>query len=798
MSLEVEAESGAQKRSVAPYPFAEMDAAFRKAGVGIAIIDAQDRIIRANPEFQRITGYPERELERLSIQDLAHPEDRKLEPNERRRWLRKSGEAVEVRVRQMAHGDGANAGERMAIVEDLSDSQRELEGLRAAAEERSEAVFEWDTITDHVRIYGAARIGLRESEIPTTFADWRRRIHAADLESVQQAIGRHFETREPMAVRYRISRDDGSESLMEARGSAFRNSAGDCSLWIGVITNVTANQPTDEIARLAAIVECCDDAIIGCDPDCRIVSWNKGAERLYGYSAAEIIGRPLTLLTSEIPGRSTSEPGNAMVRRTESVHFTKNGTCPVSVTMSPVQREDGSVLGFSLVSRDISEHKRTERRLVHQMLHDTLTGLPNRRFLRENLDHAISAAAGHGQSVGVFFIDIDGFKTINETLGHVTGDELLRSIAARLSSCARKADMLGRVGGDEFVLIVTGLHNRHSARLVATKIIDTLRAPFLISGNEVYLAASIGVSLFPEDTEDADSLMRNADAAMCEAKRGGKNQVNFFTRALSDALRERMEIAGSLRLALEKEEFQLHFQPVFGTGGHRILRFEALLRWRPAGGMEVSPAKFIPISEETGWIVPIGQWVLQEACRRAALWQEGPHRGIGVSVNVSAVQLARPEFVGMLAQVLADSGLPPALLELELTESIFINNPRETARTISRVHSLGVTMALDDFGTGYSSLGYLKNLPMDALKIDKSFLGGVGTDASAAVLVESLISLAHSLGMRVVVEGVETGEQFALLNALGCDELQGFLLGRPSAELSTHALTVAPEFTSVN
>jgi EAL domain-containing protein (putative c-di-GMP-specific phosphodiesterase class I) len=240
-----------------------------------------------------------------------------------------------------------------------------------------------------------------------------------------------------------------------------------------------------------------------------------------------------------------------------------------------------------------------------------------------------------------------------------------------------------------------------------------------------------------------------------------------------------MEVARGLRLALERNEFDLHFQPLFGTAENKIVRFEALLRWHPAPGVNIPPVEFIPISEETGLIVPIGKWVLREACRRAAAWQSGEYCGVGVSVNVSAVQLARPEFVSVVREALDETGLAPTLLELELTESIFVNNPRQTARTIGAIHALGVTMALDDFGTGYSSLSYLKNLPMDALKIDRSFLAGIESSTAAVVLVQSLVSLAHSLGMRVVVEGVETRKQFELVSAAGCDELQGYLLGRP-------------------
>ena len=692
-------------------------------------------------------------------------------------------------------------GSQRAIVtiENITRSRQELESLRhketiyrVAAEHATDAIFEWDTKTDRLTIHGPGRLGLTEEEVPRSFAEWSSRIHPADLDAVYAAISTHYETRESAIVQHRFTRRDGTESVVEVRGSAFWNVSGDCSTWIGVVTDVTARiKSEDALSQLAAIVQSSEDAIIGCDLKDSIVSWNTGAERLYGYSAGEVKGQPLSLLVPEGPDHPGSDhPGAEVastdreiaVRRMESVHLTKTGSCPVSVSISPVLHRDGKTTGFSLISHDISERKQAERKLLHQARHDALTGLPNRRLLRENLEHTISDSARHGRIAGVFFIDIDGFKMINDTLGHPVGDQLLKDVAARLKTCARKSDNLSRAGGDEFVL-TSSLQGRNSARILAAKIVDCFAQPFFAGGNQISVGVSIGVSLFPKDCEDADSLLRNAEVAMYEAKRNGRNQVRFFEPALSDRRRARVELASGLRLALERKEFSLHFQPLFGAAKRNIVRFEALLRWQPSPGVTIPPTDFIPISEETGLIVPIGKWVLREACRRAAAWQTGAYRGVGVSVNVSAVQLAGPDFLSTVMEVLDETGLEAKLLELELTESIFVNNPRQTARTIASIHDLGVTMALDDFGTGYSSLSYLKNLPMDALKIDKSFLSGIESSAAALVLIQSLVSLAHSLGMRVVVEGVETPEQLELVSAAGCDELQGYLLGRPSAEL---------------
>jgi predicted signal transduction protein with EAL and GGDEF domain len=357
---------------------------------------------------------------------------------------------------------------------------------------------------------------------------------------------------------------------------------------------------------------------------------------------------------------------------------------------------------------------------------------------------------------------------------------LLKKVADRLSMCARSIDTLGRAGGDEFRLVAGSLPGESSVRILSARLLECLKEPFEVDGNEVVVRASIGVAVFPNDGADADLLQRNADAAMFHAKHSGRNRVQFFNQALGEAIRERVRIEDGLHHALRRNELSLNFQPVFGAVEKGLRRFEALLRWKPAFMPGIGPAQFIPVAEETGLIVPIGNWVLVESCRMAAAWQNGPHAGVGVAVNVSAVQLARPDFIDTVARVLDETGLRPNLLELELTESMFIREPEETARTITRLNSLGITIAIDDFGTGYSSLSYLKNLPVHALKIDKSFLSEVETNSSAVSMIKSIVALAHCLSMRVVVEGIETQKQCDIASGAGCDDLQGYLLGRPA------------------
>jgi diguanylate cyclase (GGDEF)-like protein/PAS domain S-box-containing protein len=444
-----------------------------------------------------------------------------------------------------------------------------------------------------------------------------------------------------------------------------------------------------------------------------------------------------------------------------------------------VRDSDGNVVRLAGVAEDTTERKLSEIQMLQQALYDELTGLPNRRLFGEKLKSAIDEC-GVEESGAVFFIDLDHFKLVNDTLGHSAGDHLLKDAARRLLGVCGEHGTLARFGGDEFMLVATGFEGLDSVRQFGERLIQCLDEPFKIATGELFIGASIGISIFPENGTDPDLLKGGADIAMHEAKRVGKNQLRFFTPGLADAARERLEMETRLRRALALSEFKLQFQPQFASGRLLPSRFEALVRWYPFDNQPVAPLKFIPMAEQIGLIVPIGTWVLREACRRCAEWQAGNLRGAGVAVNVSPQQFSCPDFVKIVVRTLELTGLPPHLLELELTESVFIQDRKESADTLTKLRTLGVTIALDDFGTGYSSLSYLQNLPLDALKIDSSFLAEAETRQQGAALLRCVVDLAHTLGLRVVGEGVETTAQLDLLHNLGFDEIQGFLLGRPS------------------
>jgi diguanylate cyclase (GGDEF)-like protein/PAS domain S-box-containing protein len=449
----------------------------------------------------------------------------------------------------------------------------------------------------------------------------------------------------------------------------------------------------------------------------------------------------------------------------------------------PVRDSDGVIIRLAGVAEDITDRKLAELRLLHQSLHDDLTDLPNRRFFRDKLARALEQSEA-GRVGAVLFIDLDDFKLVNDTLGHAAGDQILNEVVSRLLPACGEHNTLARFGGDEFTVLVTEIEGRESARLVADRLIRCLAEPFRVAERDVYIGASIGISLFPEDGAETTLLKRAANLAMHEAKQAGKNQLQFFTPSMAEEAEEQLEAETRLRQAIARSEFRLQFQPQFSCSQVGPTRFEALVRWCPPGGKVESPAKFIPIMENNGLIVPIGNWVLREACRQCAGWQHGDLAGVGIAVNVSPTQFGRPDFVSIVKRTLRETALAPKLLELELTETVFVRDMEASVRTLRELRKLGVTMALDDFGTGYSSLSYLQKLPLDVLKIDQSFVAKTEGSAQGVAVLRCVIDLAHAHGLRVIGEGVETPAQLNLLDSLGCDEMQGYLLGEPSWDVA--------------
>lgn len=539
------------------------------------------------------------------------------------------------------------------------------------------------------------------------------------------------------------------------------------------------------------VMEVAPESFVVSDAQGRIVMVNAQTEKLFGYCRDELLGQPVEMLIpvrareSHARQRQTYLAAPAVrdmgVRRDLAARRKDGTEFPVDISLGPLQTDKGRLI-ISAV-RDISERKEFESRILHQATHDALTDLPNRVMFREHVAHAMLHATRSEKLIAVLFLDLDGFKNINDTLGHEAGDELLRAVTGRLVGVLRQDDLIGRQGGDEFTILLQGFRIVQDIVHIVEKLLDAIAEPFVLGSNEMHVTASIGVTVFPFDDNEVESLLRNADTAMYQAKEAGKNCFRFYTAEMNTAMRERMEIENGLRHALEQGQFSLHYQPQTSIESGMVVGVEALLRWHhPELGM-ISPVKFIPVAEESGMIVPIGEWVLRTACRQAKVWEAAGLPRLKVAVNLSARQFRQSNLLEMIGQVLQETGLDPqsGMLELELTESMVMRNVEESVVTLNSMHQMGLQLSIDDFGTGYSSLSYLKRFPINTLKIDQSFVRDITIDPEDAAIAAAIVDLAHSLKLNVIAEGVETREQLDFLRAISCNEAQGYYFSQPLA-----------------
>jgi diguanylate cyclase (GGDEF)-like protein/PAS domain S-box-containing protein len=561
-------------------------------------------------------------------------------------------------------------------------------------------------------------------------------------------------------------------------------------LWIWQRLRFAIRSLFEEEERAQVTLHSIGDAVITTDAKGIVQYLNPVAESLLGDMSVTLRGRSLGAIFQVVDDRGRHTGVDLVALCLEKSQLVKlpepsilsgqaGHECAIRASAAPIHDQQGRIAGVVIALSDVTETRRLIEQMVYQATHDALTHLPNLNLLRDRLKHAIARAQRTGQNLALLFVDLDHFKKINEGLGHTAGDALLRAVAARLLGCGRKEDTIARVGDDEFICMLEGLCQEDRVADFARKLVKILGSPFQIENHECFVTASIGVCLFPKDGEDAETLLKNADTAMHRAKDNGRDNIQFYARDMHVRTLERLTMEQHLRRALERQELELHYQPQMDLRQDRIIGVEALLRWRhPQRGL-VSPLEFVPLAEETGLIETIGEWVLKTACQQAKAWQRQGLPALRMAVNMSPRQFLRPNMADTVARILRETELEPQLLDLEITESLLMKNVEGGIATMHALKAIGVRLSIDDFGIGYSSLNYLKQFPIDQLKIDKSFLYEIVTNRDDAAITLAMIAMAHSMRLTVIAEGVENETQLAFLRANQCDEIQGYHVSHP-------------------
>jgi len=665
------------------------------------------------------------------------------------------------------------------------------ERWRSALEGSNTGVWDWDlesgrlVLNDRMR----AMIGCEDTDCPGPkhLQVWEKLMHADDEVAVRRALNSLLEegaTSAEVEHRYRDRNGHWKWVLSRCRVSA-RDAGGRPLRIIGTCTDISRHKHAEEQMRLSArVFDQSREVIMITDPSGHIVSVNKAFTEVTGYRSDEALGNTPALLKSHRQDAIFyRDMWQSLVRdgywHGEIWNRRKNGEIyPNWQSISAVTDDKGRLTNYLSVSMDVSLHKAAESRIHNLAYFDALTGLPNRLLLRDRASQVLAHSRQDEVETAFLFIDLDDFKTINDSLDHLIGDRLLHALGERLRKAVRMQDTVGRLGGDEFLVILPGTDGSAAAKM-AERLLQLVSETFSIDDHTLNVTASIGISLYPQDGNDFDTLLKHADAALFQAKAQRRNLYHFYTPEMNEAAYERLTLENALRRALRHNEFELHYQPQARLDTGHIVSVEALIRWNhPEHGL-IPPERFIPLAEENGLIAPLGEWMLREACRQARTWQDMGLTPIEVAVNISTRQFGLTDMAGLVRTVLAETGLAPEWLEIEITESLLAGNLEATLTTLHEIRQLGVHIAVDDFGTGYSSLSYLKRFPLRKLKIDRSFVRDIMVDHDDRAISSAIINLGQSLGLIVVAEGVETDDQLDVLRQLGCHKIQGYLLGAP-------------------
>jgi len=791
-------------------------------GEGVVIIE-NDRFVYANAAMQRMFGYALQEIYALdSTFALVHPDDRESTQLLRKRRLnneavperyevrgvRKDGTVLHVEVAVAKQKLGIGAFRQTMVLVDITERKRAEQALITSQQDFRELVGSVQAIVWRANPSGQFTFvsSAAESVLGYPLADWtatptfwRDHIHPDDRDWVLEFCKTESEKLLTHKFDYRMVAADGRTVWLHniVRVIPFDGKPKEL---VGVMLDITERNTAAMRNRLTQVVfDNAAEGILITDAEERIIDVNQGFTNITGYSREDVMGKTTQLLNS---GRHDQAFFRDMWQdlsthgqwQGEIWNRRKNGEIyPEWLSVSTVHDASGKPTHYVAVFSDITLRKQSEERMQYLANHDALTQLPNRTLLHERVEHALRLAQRTKAQVAILFLDLDRFKNINDTLGHQAGDQMLVEVAARLKACLRDTDTIARQGGDEFVVVVENFTDTQYLVAVARKILAALAVPFALHGHELFISASIGISVYPDDGRDMGVLLRNADVAMYRSKEQGRNTHQFYSAHSNVHSLEMLALESSLRRALERNEFVLHYQPKMDPSTDQMVGVEALLRWNhPDLGM-VSPAQFISLAEDTGLIIPIGEWVLGEACRQARVWQEVGLPLVSVAVNLSARQFRDGNLPDMIGSALMKSGLTPEFLELEITESMIMQNVEHAIEILHRFRDMGTNISIDDFGTGYSSLGYLKSFPIDTLKVDRSFVQDVPGDADDAAITKAVIALAHSLNLKVVAEGVETEEQLEFLREQGCDLIQGYIYSKAlPADRLAHLLLNGP------
>lgn len=792
---------------------------FDNAKVGIAICNAEDNILElVNPAFAQIHGYEPHELIGASPRDVFAPECMlRLEAHENvpsctiddvafeTTHFKKDGSLVAVSVHiTVIKDEQGKVKQRIANIQDISNKKQEEEQLRLSQEELMETKSRLSslisTIPDLIWMKDEAGVylfcnsayeefmGVKEADIiGKTDYDFYS-PNAADLckQTDFEAMSAGTVCLSEETITYQT---DASFGIMEIRKAPIYHPDGTLMGILGIARDITERRYHEEKLstkerEFRSLAENSPDVIIRYDCEGRRVYVNPMGEKLFGCTAEDIVGKT-PLDASPIPSEmmfmdkfhTVIQTGHSM--EIETAFATPNGGQGWGhMRIVPEFDTNGNVVSVLTIGRDISERKTTEKKIEYMAHHDALTGLPNRILAQDRTEKILIKAQSTEKRAALLFIDLDGFKTINDSMGHSIGDEVLKTVALRLTEGLRSSDIISRQGGDEFLLILSDIEDINDIVTIANKLLLQFENPFHVADHPLSLSASIGIAIYPEHGNSFESLLQSADMAMYKAKESGKNGYYFYTNQMNHNFIGQFKLQNDLKSALQNNDFVLYYQPQIDLVRNCITGVEALIRWKhPELGM-IPPMNFIPIAETNGLIVQIGQWVIEEACRQAAQWHNNGMK-ITVAVNISAVQFKRGNLETVVKDALKLSGLNPHFLELELTESILIHDAENILKTVQTLKELGIQLSIDDFGTGYSSLAYLKRFAVDKLKIDQSFIRDILRDQEDAAIVRTIIQMAKSLNLKTIAEGVENASVLTIIDSYGCDEVQGYHFAKP-------------------